>query len=53
VSLIIGGNATVQPYALGCTVAILRDREPIGLLLWGGFCDFFELFPKFREGNHI
>jgi len=36
----------VQPNALGCTVAFLRNRKNIGYLLWVAFCDFLEIFSK-------
>ena len=43
----------MQPNALGCTVAILGFRKNIGILLWVTFCDFLDIFPKLKEGNHL
>jgi hypothetical protein len=42
-------EATVQPNALDCTVAFSGFRKHIGYLLWVIFCDFFDIFPKFRR----
>jgi len=47
--IIILGNATVQPNALGCTIAFLRFRKNIRYLLYLIFCDFLDIFPKFKE----
>ena len=43
----------MQPYTLGCTIAIIMSKGDIKSLLWMAYCDFSYIFPKLREGNRI
>jgi hypothetical protein len=38
---------------LGSTVATQGFSENIGKLMWVIFCEFFQIFLIFREGNHL
>jgi hypothetical protein len=53
INIILIRIAIMEPSILGSTVASDDLRKHIGSMLWDVFCNFLDIFPTYREENHV